>query len=171
MRLRHPLVAASTLGLADALLPASGAAAAEPDRHVVFTEDVIYQSNFIARHCTVVARLDWYLGEAGPQDNVLSATTEIQGTPGHNDCLTGEPSFLNAGVTLRWTNHDFRRDQTYTYTGEGNVEITVSGAATPCNFYGDGFGADGVSSEHRARFADCTAGDCEWSHTLTFNSK
>jgi hypothetical protein len=43
MRLRRPAIAATTLGLAGALLPASGAAAAEPaDRHVVYSENVTY---------------------------------------------------------------------------------------------------------------------------------
>jgi hypothetical protein len=164
MRLRRQAVAATTLGLAGALLPVTGAAAAEPNRHVVFTEDVTYErATGGTGHCTVVARLDWVLGEDGAQDNVLSATTEIGGS----DCEPGEPSFLHAGVTLQWTNHDFRRSQTYAYTGEGDVEITVSGGATPYNFYGDHFGADRVSSEHHAQLDNCTS-NCEWSHTLAF---
>jgi len=113
----------------------------------------------------VTARLDWILGEDGPQDNTLSATTSIGGDP--STCNTGEPSFLNAGVTLQWFNRGFRRSQTYTYSAEGNVEVTVSGQATPYNFYNDGFGADRVSSTHTASFSDC-ASNCEWNRTLTF---
>jgi hypothetical protein len=165
MRLRRPAVAATSLGLAGALLPATGAAAAEPNRHVVVTEDVTYEDIFGGTStCTVTGRLDWILGEDGSQDNTLFATTSIGGG---SDCGSGDPSFLNAGVTLRWTNHGFRRSQTYTYTGEGDVEITVSGQATPYNFYNDRFGADQVSSTHTASFADCVS-NCEWSRTLTF---
>jgi hypothetical protein len=166
MRLRRPAIAATTLGLAGALLPASSAAAAEPaDRHVVFSEDVTYVTpGGTQRTCNVIARLNWTFGEEGPQDNTLSASTEVD-----NNC-SGEPSFLHAAVTLRWTNHGYRRTQTYTYSSEGDVIAAVSGQATPYNTYNDGFGADGVSSEHHFEFVDCSS-NCEWSHTLTFNSK
>jgi hypothetical protein len=173
MQLRHAAVSAAGLGLTGALLPASGASAAEPNRQVVVTEDVTYQSDVTGTaHCTVVARLDWVLGADGPDDNVLSATTEIRPTPGFDegDCAFGDPFSMNAGVTLRWRNDEFRRSQTYSYTAEGDVVVTVSNRATPYNFYGDGIGASDVSSTHTAQFADCVA-NCDWSRTLTFSSK
>jgi hypothetical protein len=170
MRLRRAAVAATALGLAGALLPASGAAA-ETDRHVVFSEDVTYQSKFSwVGHCRVIVRLDWVFSQDG---NRLSASTEITGTPGRPsyECAGGYPYDMNAAVTLRWSESQYRRNQTYSYTNEGDVFVYVSGGATPYDqSSGLGTPPDSVSSEHNAQFADCTA-DCEWSHTLTFNSK
>jgi hypothetical protein len=176
MRLRRPAIAATTLGLAGALLPASGAAAEPADRHVVFSEDVTYQTNSgSVGYCTVIARLDWVFGQAGTEDDWLSASTEITGTPGHPsyECAGGIPYDMNAAVTLRWSESQFRRNQTYTYTNEGDVFVYVSDWATP---YDDsshlGTPPESVSSEHNAQITayDCAA-NCEWSHTLTFNSK
>ena len=173
MRLRRPAIAATTLGLAGALLPASGAAAAEPpDRHVLLREDVTYQSEFgHTGHCTVQARLEWVFGQEGSQDDVLKASTYIYPTPGYpeHDCANGEDFWMNAGVTLRWTYSGIRRYQTYTYSAEGNVFAEVSDSVYPYES-GHGTEAESISSEHRADFTDC-ASNCEWSRTLTFNSK
>jgi hypothetical protein len=171
MRLRRPAVAATTLGLTGALLTAGGAAA-EPDRHVVVSEDVTYQTNSGGvGHCRVVANLDWFFGQEGEGDDFLRASTEITQTPGHSatECAGGTPYDMDVAVTLRWTDHQFRRNQTYTYNSEGDVRVAVAGLATPFDS-GTHLGADGVSSEHHASFADCSA-NCEWSRTLTFNSK
>ena len=159
MRLRRSAIAATSLGLAGALLPASGAAA-EPDRHREYSEEVTFQDpSGNTETCTVFARLHWSLPDDGPR--TLSATTEI--------FCNEPPSFpsdLKAGVTLGWTNHDFRRSQTYRYSAEGDVEVTVSGQATPLD-PNTHFGANEVSSEHHAEFVDCVS-NCEWSRTLTF---
>ena len=172
MRLRRPALAASARGLAGALIPASGAAA-ETDRHVVISEDVTYEtSSGGVGHCTVIARLDWVFGEEGDR---LSASTEITGTPGRpsNECAGGYPYDMDAAVTLRWRESQYRRGQTYTYTNEGDVFVYVSGGATP---YDDSSGLgtppESISSEHHAKIsAYACAANCEWSRTLTFNSK
>jgi hypothetical protein len=168
MRLRRPAVAATTLGLA-ALLPATGAAA-ETDRHVVIRDDVTYESGGgTTQYCTVVARLDWTFGQEGREDDVLSASTDIQSTPGKPDCVV-DPSFQVASVTLRWIYSEYRRNQQYEYSSVGDVFAEVSDGAWPFDAYGDGTGSDRVSSEHHAEFIDCSS-NCEWSRTLTFNSK
>ena len=171
MRLRRPAIAATTLGLAGALLPASGAAAAEPaDRHVVHSEDVTYESgNGTTHDCTVVARLDWTFGQEGREDDVLSASTDIQSTPGKPACVV-DVSFQVASVTMRWRYTNFRLSQRKEYSSVGLVFAEVSEGTWPFDVYGDFTGADRVSSEHHAEFVDCSS-NCAWSHTLTFNSK
>jgi hypothetical protein len=172
MRLRRPVVAASALGLAGALLPTSGAAA-EADRHAVFIEDITYQkTGGGVGHCTVEAHLDWVFGQEGTSDDFLRASTWIRQTPGHSEseCTGGFPYDKDAGVTLHWTDHQFRQDHTYNYNSEGDVQVAVAGLATPYD-ESSHIGADGVSSDHTAHLAwDCAA-NCEWSHTLTFNPK
>src|SRR5215213_4454067 len=131
MRLRRPAIAATTLGLAGAFLPASGASAAEPaDRHVVYSEDVTYESGSTTHYCTVVARLDWTFGQAGREDDLLRASTDIQSTPGKPDCV-GDISLFVASVTMRWTYNNFRSTQHKEYSSEGFVFAEVSERTWP----------------------------------------
>jgi hypothetical protein len=158
MRLRRPAIAATSLGLAGALLPASGAVA-ETDRHHEYREEVTFQTPSGEETCTLVARLDWTFGDEGPQDDVLSASTSAEG------CNVAFPSWAQATVTLRWTTHEFRRSQRHTHTSEGDMVGAVSTPATPLD-PDTHFGTDGVSSEHHVEFTYCDS-NCEWSHTLT----
>jgi hypothetical protein len=152
------------------LLPASGAAAAEPaDRHVVYSEEVTYESGNTTHYCTVVARLDWTFGQEGREDDVLRASTDIQSTPGKPACIV-DVSFQEASVTMRWTYTDFRVFQRKEYSSEGLVFAEVSEGTWPFDAYDDYTGAERISSEHHAKFVDCSS-NCEWSHTLTFSSK
>jgi hypothetical protein len=173
MRLRRPAIAATTLGLAAALLPANGAAAAEPaDRHVVYSENLTYVSGSgdgTTHYCTVVARLDWTFGQQGREDDLLSASTDIQSTPGKPACVV-DVSFQVASVTMRWRYNDFRLFQLKEYSSEGLVFAEVSEGTWPFDAYDDYTGSERVTSEHHAEFVDCSS-NCEWSHTLTFNSK
>ena len=102
MRLRRPAIAATTLGLAGALLPASGAAAAEPaDRHVVYERgpDLREGKHDAVLHGGRPPRLD--LRSGGPRNDLLRASTDIQSTPGKPDCVI-DVSFQVASVTMRW---------------------------------------------------------------------
>ena len=159
MRLRRPALAASTLGLAGALVPAMTAGAATPDREFQYIDDVtITRPGGSTYTCEVAARFVWHLGEDTPDDDTLFASTSVQGD--HQECEE-----VHNVVTLRWFDLGDNTAGNFTYTSEGQKaqEITA-----PPAFTDDGAAYEDPSSEHRWVFPNC-ASNCEVVHT--FNPK
>ncbi len=155
MRLRRPVIAASALGLAGALLPTSGAVAAT-DQTVTFSEEVTYQDrNGSSVTCDVNASLYWTLGGEGPEDDTLTAYT----SGGAGSCRLSSIG----SVTLRWSMDYYRHSLNHSHTAEGNEGYAAVTADPPSQF-SEGYRA--VSSEHRVVFGECSS-NCVWTHTIT----
>jgi hypothetical protein len=154
-------MAATGLGVAAALLPASGAAA-ETDRYLSTREEVTYrETDGSLVKCLVRASLEWTFGGDGPEDDRLSASTSVWSNfddpNASNWC-----EFSQSSVTLRWNMLDYLWGANHTYTGEGGDYVQIT--APPPGTYSDGYTR--VSSEHRVVLAECSSG-CVWTHTFS----
>ena len=159
MRRRHPAIAASALGLAGALLPATTASAATPDRVFTYSNDVtVHRPDGSTYECQLSARLQWHLGEATPRDDTLFASTSIQ-SGDFEECEVGATNV----VTLRWFDAGPGVDSDVTYTREGKKAQQI---LAPPAYTEDGAAYEHPSSEHRWVFDDCV-GTCEFTHTFT----
>jgi hypothetical protein len=112
----------------------------------------------------VVVTLDWTFGEGGGQDDLLSSGTRVLPESGPY-C-----EFSQSSVTMTWGEAYIGGSTRQTYTSDGAEGAHVRAQASP---YKDGFGAQGVDSEHHVLLGLCydNSDTCEWSHTLDFSSK
>jgi hypothetical protein len=162
MRLRHPAVAATALGLAAAVVPATPAGAATPDREFGYGAVVtIHRADGSTYQCGISARFIWHLGEDTPDDDWLFASTQAP-SGADPDCEYASHSV----VTLHWSADGNATFSKYSYTAEGSKNQDIYAPPT-ANSVGGAF-YNHPSSEHHWIFSNC-ASNCDIVHT--FNPK
>jgi hypothetical protein len=164
MRFRRPAVAATALGLAGALVPATGAQAATGVRQFQHDEVVVVRRPDGSTYdCQLESRLIWNLGGEGPEDDTLFASTAIKTRP--DDAFECES--VHNVVTLHWHDEGTNTASDFTYTAEGQKTQEVF---APPAFTDDGVAYENPRSEHRWVFDTCAA-TCEFTYTHTFTPK
>ena len=150
MRIKRPVVAATALGIAGAVLPTSPALAGEA--HLQTGERVTVRGTDGASHeCRILVAFDHYLGSEGSYDDEISGSTGV----GADVTGSGEDEFFceaaEVSVALRWhaTHSNSADNRTYLVEGWGNVYA----------WHGDApaLGYENANSEHRVHFPNCTA--------------